>query len=216
MLTFLGTQPYQPFTTALTIIVIIAIAEGLGTVFNISISEYLDGVFSNKDADINTDYIPSDLSRSLEWLYIKQAPTLILLVILLACFGLTGILIQRVSQYVIHLTLPTSLVSIPALFLSLFSLRIFGGYFSRVTLDDNTKEVNSNSFIGRTAVITSGTARYNSSAQAKLVDKYNQTHYITVEPYDPADVFPSGTDVLLVKQKETNFYVIENIFETLK
>ncbi|MEZ5581571.1 MAG: DUF1449 family protein [Candidatus Competibacteraceae bacterium] len=48
-----------------------------------------------------------------------------------------------------------------------------------------------NQFIGRVAVITLGTAGYDSPAQAKLRDQHGQTHYIMTAPDQPKNAFPA-------------------------
>ena len=77
-------------------------------------------------------------------------------------------------------------------------------------LRDETESVSEKTFIGRIAVVTLGKARVGSPAQAKLRDQHGQTHYVMVEPDQPGEEFPAGTDVLLVRQVGAVFKSIRN------
>jgi len=215
MLSILATPAYRPFAVALAIMVMIAIVEALGALIGIGISGLLDGLFFELDADIDTGEYQPGTSYWLGWVYVGKVPVLILLVLLLTFFGLSGLLIQSLSHHFLTETLPPLLVSILALLIAVICVRFVAGLLVRMIPKDNTEAVNSSSFIGRVAVITLGTARSNSPAQAKLSDQYGQTHYVMVEPDNADDVFNSGTSVLLVKQEAVIFRVIKNTFETL-
>ncbi len=215
ILSFLATPACLPFSVALAIMAMIAIVEMLGALIGIGISGLLDGLFFELDADIDATETQLRSSNWLAWLYVGKVPVLIILVLFLTFFGLSGLLIQSFSLYYLTGTLPPLLVSIPALLFAIFCVRFVAGLLARMIPKDDTEAVNSNSFIGRVAVITLGTARSNSPAQAKLSDQYGQTHYVMVEPDNVDDVFSSGTSVLLVKQEAVIFRVIKNTFETL-
>ena len=215
MLSILATPAYLPFAVALAIMAMIAIVEALGALIGIGISGLLDGLFFELDADIDTGEAQLGTSNWLGWIYVGKVPVLILLVLLLTFFGLSGLLIQSISHNFLSETLPPLLVSIPALLIAVCCVRFFAGLLVRMIPKDDTEAVNSSSFIGRVAIITLGTARSNSPAQAKLSDQYGQTHYVMVEPDNADDVFNSGTSVLLVKQEAVIFRVIKNTFETL-
>ncbi len=215
ILSFLIAPSSLPFSVALAIMGMIAVVEILGALIGIGFSGLLDGLFFELDADINPAETQLGTSNWWGWLYVGKVPVLIILVLFLTFFGLSGLLIQSLSHSVLSTTLPALLVSIPALLIAVIGVRFFAGLLVRMIPKDDTEAVNSNSFIGRVAVITLGTARSNSPAQAKLSDQYGQIHYVMVEPSNADDAFTTGTSVLLVKQEAATFRVIENTFETL-
>jgi len=215
ILNFLATPACLPFSVALAIMTMIAIVERLGALIGIGISGLLDGLFFELDADIDAAETQLSSSNWLGWLYVGKVPVLIILVLFLTFFGLSGLLIQSLSYYILSGTLSALLVSIPALLIAVICVRFNAGLLSRMIPKDDTEAVNSSSFIGRVAVITLGTARYNSPAQAKLSDQYGQTHYVMVEPDIVDDIFSSGTSVLIVKQEAAIFRVIKNTLKTL-
>lgn len=215
MLDTLATPAYLPFAVALAIMVMIAVIEAVGAIIGIGISGFLDGMFFNLDASIDSANNDSISPYWLRALHVGKVPLLILVVILLTFFGLSGLLIQGISQSINDHTFPASLVSIPSLLIAIINVRFFGGIFSHLMPKDDTEAVDSSSFIGLVAVITLGVAKLNSPAQAKLVDQYGQTHYVMVEPDNEDDMLLSGTSVLLVKQESAIFRVIKNTFESL-
>ncbi len=214
ILNFLATPACLPFSVALAIMAMIAIVEMLGALIGIGISGLLDGLFFELDAEIDLAETQLGTSNFLGWLYVGKVPVLIILVLFLTFFGLSGLLIQSLSHNFLSEALSSWLASIPALLIAVICARFFAGLLVRMIPKDDTEAVNSNSFIGRVAVITLGTAHSNSPAQAKLSDQYGQTHYIMVEPDNDGEVFSRGTSVLLVKQEAATFRVIKNTFET--
>jgi hypothetical protein len=200
-----------PFSIALTVMVFIALLEGVGILFGLGLSSLLETILPNFDVDLNVDFPDSDapaLSRFLGWLRIGQVPALIILIVLLTCFGLSGLFLQSFAQNTFGAMLPTWFASAAAFAVSLPAVRLVGGVLARILPKDETSAVSEQSFIGRVGTITLGTARHNSPAEAKLVDEYGQTHYIMVAPDLPEDEFKQGDQVLIVHQAGSLFHVI--------
>jgi len=152
----------------------------------------------------------SALSRLLGWLCIGKVPVLVLLVVFLTIFGLSGLIIQSFVHQVTGSVLPSSLASIPALLISVPCVRYIGLGLSKLIPKDESSAVSSGSFIGRIGRITVGTAKRDHPAEAKLSDQHGQTHYVMVEPDDDNEQISTGTDVLLVARKGNIFQVIKN------
>ena len=96
-----------------------------------------------------------------------------------------------------------------ALFLCLPGVRMFAGILGKIMPKDETEAVGRGSFIGRTAVITLGTASHDNTAEARLNDKFGQSHYVRVEPDLSDQSFSQGEKVLLVRQDGARFFVIK-------
>lgn len=221
MLEFLTADGNQPFTVALAVMLIIAVFEGVTTLMGAGISELLDALLPDIDIDVDIDVdvdgsaTNGSFTRVLGWLRIGQVPALILLIILLTSFGLIGLGIQSFSHGAVGLLLPGWVASIPALFMSLPVVRVLGGGLAKIMPKDETDAVSEASFVGRVAVITLGSARHGSPAEARLKDEHGQVHYVMVEPDSVNEEFEQGSSVLLVKQESAAFKAIRNTNDAL-
>ncbi len=74
---------------------------------------------------------------------------------------------------------------------------------------DETEAVSTEEFIGVVAVITVGMAAENSPAQARLKDRFGQTHYVMVEPENADETYSAGERVLIVRKAGAAFRVID-------
>ena len=171
--------------------------------------------WADAEAGIEGGQGPSRLLASLGWLGLGRVPTMILLSIFLATFGLAGLVEQF---FVLALTggewmLPAWVAWIPALLVSLAPTRWAALGVGRVLPKETTSAVSERTFVGRTAIITIGTARAGSPAQARLVDPHGQTHYVLVEPKDAAVTFGQGSEVVLVGGKEGRFVAVAGPME---
>lgn len=208
-----------PFTVALAVMFGIALLEGITTVFGAGISAMLDTLLPDMDIDMDLDgsevRAPNALSRLLGWFRVGRVPVLMLLVIFLTAFGLLGLGIQSVTRGAIGAYAPAWLASIPALVLATPMVRLFGGLLERFMPSDETEAVSMDSFVGRIALITLGKAEKGSPAQARLKDRFGQSHYIMVEPDSEDIVFEQGEQVLLIKKVSSVFLAIRNTSDVL-
>lgn len=122
-----------PFSIALTLMVGIAILEGVTTILGVAVSELVDAMVPEFDADIDVDLdvdadadldlgvdgtdgadsVPA-LSQFLGWLRVGQVPVLILFILFLLSFGLGGMFTQSAVESLTGGYLPAWLASIPA------------------------------------------------------------------------------------------------------
>lgn len=218
MYEFIFASQNMPFTVAITIMLGITILEGMDLFLGVGISDLIESMMPDFDFDIDVDMdvegnapsvdSPSGFVKALGWLRFGELPVLVILIIFLTSFGLIGFGVQSVSKSMTGSLLSGGLASIPAFFLSLPVLRVFGGLLARILPKDETDAVSEKSFIGKTATIILGTASHGKSAQAKLQDKHGTTHYVMVEPDNEGDFFETGTCVLLVRQAGPVFKVV--------
>jgi membrane protein implicated in regulation of membrane protease activity len=137
-------------------------------------------------------------------------PLLILLIIFLTAFGVSGLLIQALTRSIAGAYWPGVVAAVPALVLALPAVRAMGGLFARVVPRDETTAVSEDSLVGRVAVVTVGVAAGNAPAEGRVRDEHGQTHYVMVEPDIAGETFPAGTEVLLVKRAGAKFFAIRN------
>jgi hypothetical protein len=227
------------FTTALVVMLGIAVLEGVATLLGMGMSSFIDNMLPDTpdvdvdldmdvdmdidmDADMDMDAGPAEighasaLSSLLGWLTVGKVPALILLVVLLTVFGLGGLIVQGIIASIVGTPLTAWIVA-PVMFAaSLPVVRAFGLGFAKIIPKEETSAVTRDSFIGRVATITLGTASAGAPAQAKLVDQHGQAHYMMVEPDIDGETFSAGDKVLLVSGASSVFRVIAATGAVLK
>ncbi len=223
-----------PFAVALTIMVILGFIEGMGMVIGLGVSDLLDSLLPDIDADVDIDVdagaeidAPSldhgadgveighvqeigPFTRMLSWLRIGRVPILVLVVIFLLAFGLSGLVMQTLLYSSLGFRLPALIAVVPALAIAIPTLRVLGGLAEKVIPRDESSAVSHDAFVGRVAVITVGTAREGSPAEGRLRDRYQQAHYVMIEPDDPAHELEQGSEVLIVRREGARFRAIPN------
>lgn len=201
MLDLLTAPQNIAFTVALAIMLVIAVMEGIAMFLGAGLSEFVDAMLPETefDVDFDVDVDTSAFSRFLGWLRVGRVPVLMLLIVFLTAFGLIGLTLQSFVMGVIGFYLPAWMAVIPAFAASLPVVRIGGGALAALIPNDETDAVSSDTFVGRVAVITLGTASAGSPAEAKLTDEHGHTHYIMVEPDEPLLRFEQGSAVLLTE-----------------
>jgi hypothetical protein len=184
-----------PFTAATFLMLLIAIVEGIAMVVGANLSESLQHALPNP-----ADHIDGPFDKLLGWLYVGRVPLLVLLVLFLAGFALTGFALNMVAHRFFGVWVPP-LVSVPAAFLATLPIvRILGAGLARVIPQDQTYAVSFDSLVGRVATIVGGTARTGYPAQARVVNEHGQALYVMVEPDTEGMTFQSGESVLLTKR----------------
>lgn len=194
------------FAIALALMLIIAIAEGAFTVIGFGASQLLDQAMPSVDLDTDIS-TGNGLTKVLAWLRFGQVPALILLIVFLTCFALTGLAMQLLLNNTFGFMLPNAIAWIPALVVATPLVRASTGILAKVIIKDETESVSRDTFIGKVATITIGTAAPSSPAEAKLKDQFGTTHYVMVEPDEDAR-FEQGSNVLIVDQQGSTFKVI--------
>jgi hypothetical protein len=174
---------------------LIAIVEGIAMLAGANLSEWLQHTLPDP-----WDSVHGPFDKLLGWLYLGKVPVLVLLVLFLAGFALTGFALNLVAHRFLGIWVPP-LVAVPlAFFATLPMVRILGAGLVRLIPQDQTYAVSFESLIGRVATIVNGTARQGYPAQARVPNEYGQNIYVMVEPDSEGATFESGERILLVKQ----------------
>ena len=204
MSVFLAPESW-PFLVATIVLLAITIVEGLSLLVGFSASHWFDSLLPHADG------VDGAFDSVLGWLHVGKVPVLVLLVIFLTGFAVTGFALNLVSQAVLGVYLPALLAAPVAFIAALPVVRGAGAVAAQLIPKDETFAVSLDSLVGRVAAIVSGTARHGFPAQAKVNTEHGQTLYIMVEPDDPALVFPANESVLLVRRVSgTRFQAIRN------
>lgn len=210
-----------PFSIALLIMVGLALVELLALVTGFSVNDVVDdfvaghleataGSGTGMEATGHGEG-SSVVGRFLAWLHIGRVPVLMILIVFLTTFGLVGLVGQGIVHAVLGRTLPALLAAPAALLAALPAVRAVTGVLARLMPREETSAVDVATLVGRTAVVTGGTARSGMPAQARVRDSFGTEHYVLVEPEDEGVAFATGTVVLLVRQQAGGrFTVIDN------
>lgn len=201
MLEFLLADVNLPFTLALALMLGIALLEGLGLLAGFDISRALDDLLFDAEFPVETGASEAPGGPAfLAWLHIGAVPMLVLLVVFLAAFGCTGLMVQSLALRALGHPLAPAWASGLALLASVPILRLAGKGLRKL-FQDQTRAVSQDAFVGTTGTIVIGTAQAGQPAQARLHDERGQSHYVMVEPATPAEVFETGSEVLLVERQ---------------
>ena len=212
MTEFLFSSGVLPFTVAIGIMFAIALLEGVGVLIGAGFSQMLESVLP----DIDIDFDAPDASgtgvftKLLGWMHYGRVPVLIILVCFLTAFGLTGMTIQAFVHGMVGFYLPSLVAVAAALFASLPFTRGFTAIMARILPKDETSAISAEDFIGKSAVITLGTAKRGQPAEAKLTDRFGQTHYVMVEPDEEGVEFTAHDRLILAEKTAIGFYAIKD------
>lgn len=210
MLEFLTSGPLLPFSIALAVMAGIALLEVVTALLGFALSNVLESGFAGSENEIDVEASPMS-----EWFHLGQVPTLILLILLLVGFAIGGVTIQAVATAALGKPLPL-LAAVPiALVLGVLAMRFGGMAARRFVLRDETTALSADALLGHSATIMLGATRKGTPSQAKVRDKFGQTHYILVEPLQDQTEFSTGQSVMLVQRDGPKYYVIEDSVEAL-
>jgi len=209
----------MPFTIALGLMLFIAALELVGMVAGLGLSDMLDSVLPDFEADIEGPDGPdapdgafdgSALATVLAWLAIGKVPLLVLIVAFLTAYGLTGFVGQSVFHAITGIYVHGWIAGTAALFVALPLTGRIGHAIARIMPKEETDAISRETFIGKVVEIIRGEAKFGQPAEAKFKDFAGTVHYVLVEPDDETTVFKQGDEILLVRKKGAHFAGIVN------
>ena len=201
---FFNAPNTAPFGAALLLMVMLGVLEGIGLLLAFSPSHFLDALLPDTPDGVDGADGP------LGWLHLGKVPLLVLLILFLAGFALTGYVIQGGMFALVGHTLPAWIACIPAALAGLSLTSALGGLLARWIPRDESSAVSEQSLIGRAGIIVRGIAREGYAAEAKVRDMHGRGHYVMVEPDIAGQTFEEGAAVLLVKKQGARYRCIGN------
>ncbi len=192
-----------PFTVAIAVMMGLTVLEGASLLLGGGLSDWLDGL-------IPESLVAPDYDGPLGWLHLGKVPLMMIIILFLSSFGLSGLVLQMLLHGISGHYLPGLLASVPAFLTALPIVRVGGSLLGQLMPRDESTAISENDLLGRVATITLGVAQQGQAAQARLTDQHGQTHYVMVEPEENGIRFPSGTQVLLVKRLAHHYHAILN------
>ena len=202
------------FGIAIALMVLLGVFEVISMLAG-GISDWLDNLLPDSltetaHAEVGLDVADAGIFvRFLSWLYVGRIPVLMLMVMFLAVYGLTGYLFQTAFATVFGSYLNGTLAAVIVWFISLPLVRVTASGLYKIMPKDETTAVLQESLIGRVGTVVLGEARVGNAAQVRVKDAYGQQHYVMVEP-DSEDVLKQGDAVLLVSLDGNTFKAILN------
>jgi hypothetical protein len=194
MSVFFAAQTW-PFMLATILLLLITLIEGAALLAGNTASSWLDSLLPDP-----WDSVHGPFDHWLGWLHVGRVPILVLIVIFLAAFSVTGFALNMVVRGLTGVYV-TPLLGVPLAFVcALPVVRILGAGIAKVVPKDETFAVTLDTLVGRVATIMGGTARKGYPAQAKVADQHGRTLYVMVEPEAGAPDLDAGTSVLIVRQ----------------
>ncbi|MHA7845182.1 OB-fold-containig protein [Serratia sp. D1N4] len=189
------------FLVSFALVFVIGLVEILAIICGMSLFAHVDALFPS-----DIDASDSIFAQGLDWLNRGRVPFLILSVLFLSCFAIAGFVIQWLSLTVAHSLLPGSLVALPSIVFTIFMVKKASGLLAKIIPPNETSAISEDLFIGCMAVIVGGTASTNSPAQCRLVDKFNQTHYLLVQPEKEDETFLAGDKILITARLSSSLF----------
>ncbi|TDP01215.1 YqiJ family protein [Marinomonas balearica] len=194
MLDFIIADGNSIYLLLVASVLVIACLEGFCTLVGFSFSSLIDNL-----TPIDIDAPEGALTKTLGWMCLGRLPVLIWLILLITSFSLSGLTANYVFWAMLGVTLPF-MISLPIAFVAcIFITRIAGNALIKILPNNESSAVATDSFTGGVAIITIGTARQGSPAEASFTDKYKQKHYVMVEPL-AEETFSQGQQVVLIEK----------------
>jgi len=151
------------------------------------------------------------LSLILGWFSVGRVPILVLFVIALTSFAVTGYVVQWTAFGALGFAPNAGLASIPAVITAAYSTRWLGRFLGRIFPKDHTEAASRQDLIGAYATIIRGTAAKGQPAEAKTTDLRGRTHYILLEPNEAAETYTAGDRVFIVGRTKTIYRAVTKL-----
>jgi hypothetical protein len=204
-LSFILLNENSPYFYSICLLFGFFILEIVALVIGLDVFSFIDDAIPDLDFNIDAD-IPIHISM-VHWFNFGKVPFLILLIIFLTVFGMVGYTAQYFALKYTGSVFPTWIIVIFDLVISFLGVRYVGMALKNIIPTEETSAVSSESFIGKIATITIGTAKKDYPAQAKLQDEHGRTHYIMAAPINESDEFVLGTKLIVIEKLSNCFLV---------
>ncbi len=191
---------FRPFVIGALVVALIALLEVLSAVFGLALSSTLDDFLPDLDLDGDAD------AGMLSWLGFGHAPFLVVLIVMLSVFSITGILIQTFALGWLGSTLWPAL----AVIISLAASLPLAGWLSRklawLIPSVETSGIHRDELVGRTGRITLGTATGERTAEVEVVGPKGLRHWIRVRAERGESIEP-GEKVRILERESRSVFV---------
>jgi hypothetical protein len=191
----------RPFAISAAIMVALGGIELLTMIVGFSISELI-----GKDFALETES-HSAIGGLFLWINAGRLPLLILLILALGVFAISGFLLQAVAHSV-GTAVPVALAALAALAISLPAIRVTSRGIARIIPRDETYAVDEADFVGHVAEVSIGPLDQGLPGKVRLKDVFGNWHSVAARASPESTPLPVGASVLLVDRDARCFIAI--------
>ncbi|MND27546.1 OB-fold-containig protein [Agrobacterium tumefaciens] len=193
-----------PFWIALLTVAGLGIVELVSVLLGVSASGLLDDSFSyHAPGDTEAGLLGSWMS----WFNAGGVPLLVLAVILLSAFAVTGFFIQGVASTVLLGPLPLPLAVTGAVAAAIPATRSLSLAVAKVIPRDETNALEQADFLGLTGVVTIGPLDQGKPGTVQVKDRHDNIHFLRAQAAS-GHTIDTGAQVLIVDGADGLFQAI--------
>lgn len=212
MWSLLVAPAFQPFTIAALVMLGLLAVEIASALFGVAASSLLDtslGIDTGHyDAHTGSIHgVDGPIGTAFDWLNAGRVPLLVLIIAAIACFSVTGMVVQIVALNLLA-PLPALIASAVALVAAVPGTRWVSRVVSRLIPRDETYVLGSHDLIGRVGTVTLGPVMEGCPARAKIQDRFGNWHFPRIRPGAPNLSIPQGASILIVDRVGDEYAVI--------
>ncbi len=225
MWAFLIAPEFQPFSIAALVMIGLFVIETATSLIGASASSLLDAVFGLHGVHVdlhhgfeshggtaahgNAAHGPAAapgagvhgssgaFASVFDWLNAGRVPLLVLLMAAIACFAVTGMVLQIFAMH-LAAPLPTMVAVGIAVAAAIPGTRWISRLVSWIVPRDETYALEDDDLIGRVGIVTLGPVMEGAAARIKVQDRYGNWHFPRVAPAASGLSIPQGASVLIV------------------
>jgi hypothetical protein len=205
MLNFFTLPQVAPFSIAALVLIGLTLFEILTLLVGKPLSAILDHAIHVDSGHIDGLHAGKEglegkvglFGAAFDWLNIGRVPIFILLIIALAAFSISGLVLQIFANGIWR-PVPTLLAIAVVLVPTAYVTRWLTSLVARVVPRDETYAQATDDFIGLVGIVTVGPVRSGVVARARIVDRFGNAHFPRIEPADPAAIIPEGASILVI------------------
>jgi hypothetical protein len=186
-----------PFAIAAVMLAALTLIEMLCLLVGFSLGEAFD------KADID-DHGGAGL---FSWINVGGVPILILVLLVLGIFAISGFVIQGIALAVWQ-PLPAVAASLAAFFVSMPAVRFSSEFVARIVPRDETYAVDLADFIGRTGEVTVGPLDQGLPGRIRVKDRHGNWHVMRARAAKDEAPIPIGAEALIVDRVADVFVAI--------
>ena len=191
----------RPFAISAAIMVTLGGIELLTMIVGFSISELI-----GKDFALETES-HSAIGGLFLWINAGRLPLLILMILALGVFAISGFLLQAIAHSV-GTAMPVTLAALAALAVSLPAIRVTSRGIARIIPRDETYVVDEADFVGHVGEVSIGPLDQGLPGKVRLKDVFGNWHSVAARASPESTPLPVGASVLLVDRDARSFIAI--------
>ena len=191
----------RPFAISAAIMVTLGGIELLTMIVGFSISELI-----GKDFALETES-HSAIGGLFLWINAGRLPLLILMILALGVFAISGFLLQAIAHSV-GTAVPVTLAALAALAVSLPAIRVTSRGIARIIPRDETYVVDEADFVGHVGEVSIGPLDQGLPGKVRLKDVFGNWHSVAARASAKSTPLPVGASVLLVDRDAKSFIAI--------